>query len=132
MILYVPAAAAVPLSEGLWRLSLPAPAGVTQSMFPWVDDLQGKRWLIVDTAFTITVHPESVLDGIADILQPWIDAGELPAETNAQLAALIEQTRGGPLQIYAAFPDFFKSLAQTRQQMIDAGWLAPSLSMPHA
>ncbi len=101
-------------------------------MFPWVDDLQtpSKRWLIVDTTFTIPVHADAELDGIADILQPWIDAGQLPADTNTTLAAFIESKRGQMLTVYDAFPQLFKGLSKSWQEMVDAGLLAFPAGMP--
>lgn len=117
MIRYVPASAADPLSAALWRLSDPTSSGQTQRLFSWIDDTQGARWLAVDTEFAIAVHAQAELGDIADILQPWIDGGHLPANTNAQLAALIEQTRGGMLVVYEAFPSFFKAMSKTQDEL---------------
>ena len=60
---------------------------------------------------------------IAVILQPWVDTGHLPADTNAQLAALIESKRGQQLVVYDAFPQLFKDMSKTLEQMISAGLL---------
>jgi hypothetical protein len=128
MIRYVPSSAAADLTVALWGLARPpelrGPSD-TCAMFGWVDDLQTppKRWLEVDTEFTIIVHPEAVLDGIADILQPWIDEGYLPADTNINLAAFVESKRGQSLTVYDAFPDLFKQMSKTREEMIDEGLL---------
>lgn len=129
MIRYVPASAAEPLSLALWELT--RPAGVqrpqdTKFLFGWIDDLQGNRWLMVETTHEINVHPDAELNGISDILQPWIDAGELPADTNTQLAALVESLRGGRLVVYDAFPQLFKDASKIREEMIAAGLLPPS------
>lgn len=128
MIRYIPSPNAAPLSEALWNLAKPQhlrTPGDTQEMFGFVDDLQSppQRWLMVDTEFSIIVHPQAELDGIGDILQPWIDAGQLPADTNTNLAALIESKRGQPLTVYDTFPQLFKNLSKTREQMIAAGFL---------
>lgn len=132
MIRYVPASAAEPLSNALWSLTRPPhvrqPAD-TQYLFGWIDDLQGGRWLVVDTTFTIPVHVEAVLDGIADILQPWIDDGLLPADTNDVLAAFVESKRGQALTVYEAFPQLFKDMSLTHAQMIAAGKI-PNPEMP--
>jgi hypothetical protein len=131
MIRYVPSSQAQPLSDALWNLTRPpqvrAPQDTT-SLFPWIDDLQtpSKRWLVVDTTFTIRVHAEAELDGIANILQPWIDEGYLPTDTNTTLAAFVESKRGQMLTVYDAFPQLFKDLSKTREEMIDAGWLVQS------
>jgi hypothetical protein len=127
MIRFVPSAAAEPLSQALWSLSRPPAIRTeqdTQFLFGWVDALDQTRWLVVDTEYEINVHPDAELGGIADILQPWIDAGHLPADTNTQLAALIESKRGQHLVVYDAFPQLFKDMSKTYAQMIAAGLLA--------
>jgi hypothetical protein len=115
------------LSEALWSLSRPASvrgADTTSQMFGTVIDLHGESWLEVLEEFEIPVHTDAVLNGIADILQPWIDAGNLPADTNDQLAALIESKRGGQLVVWQAIPGLFKAMSKTRAQMVEAGLLA--------
>jgi len=127
MIRFIPSSAAEPLSNALWSLSRPPAIRAeqdTQFLFGWVDALDGSRWLMVDTEYEINVHAEAELNGIADILQPWIDAGHLPADTNTQLAALVESKRGGRLVVYDAFPQLFKDMSKTREEMIAAGLLA--------
>ena len=129
MIRYVPSSQAEPLSDALWALTRPPQVRDpkdTSKMFGWVDDLQtpSKRWLVVDTTFTIPVHAEAELDGIVDILQPWIEEGYLPPDANATLAAFIESKRGHMLTVYDAFPQLFKDMSKTTQEMIEAGWLA--------
>jgi len=122
MIRFVPASQAEPLTRALWRLAVPDPAeGGTDKMFEVITALDdGALWLLVDTTFTIRVHAEAVLDGIADILQPWIDDGSLPADTNDNLAALIESMRGQDLTVYDAFPQLFKDMSMTTAEMINA------------
>ena len=129
MIRYVPSSAAETLSDALWSLTRPPQVRQpedTSKMFPWGDDLQvpSKRWLIVDTTFTIPVHAAAELDGIADILQPWIDAGQLPADTNTTLAAFIESKRGQMLTVYDAFPRLFKDLSKSYEEMLNLNFLA--------
>lgn len=127
MIVFVPAASAETLSEALWSLTRPAHLrgeADTQRLFATVEALNGTRWLEVDTLESVVIHAEAELGSIADILQPFIDAGNLPADTNTQLAALIEAKRGQRLVIYDAFPEFFRAQAKTRDEMITAGWLA--------
>ncbi len=125
MTRYIPASQAEPLTRALWRLAVPNPAeGDTDKMFEVITALDdGALWLEVDTTFTILVHAEAELDGIADILQPWIDDGSLPANTNTMLAAFIESKRGQSLTVYDAFPQLFKDLSKTQAEMIAAGWL---------
>lgn len=132
MIVYIPAPSAQPLSDALWGLTRPPfirHESNTQYLFPWVKALDSSIWLLVETTYTISVHSEAVLDGIAGILQPFIDAQQLPADTNNQLDAFIESKRGHELVIYDAFPQLFKDQAKTWQQMIDAGLLSqPAIS----
>lgn len=135
MIRYVPSSQAEPLSDAFWALTRPPQVRDpkdTSKMFGWVDDLQtpSKRWLVVDTTFTIPVHAEAELDGIADILQPWIDDGSLPADTNTNLALFIEGMRGQDLTVYEAFPQLFKDMSLTTAQMIAAGRLPNPEVMP--
>lgn len=131
MIRYVPSSKAEELSDALWRLTRPSylrdDKDSTTKIFGWVDDLQAQRWIVVDTEYTIPVHAESELDGIADILRPWIEEGYLPPDTNATLAAFIESKRGQMLTVYDAFPQLFKDMSKTQQEMIDAGLLANPL-----
>ena len=127
MTRYIPSSAAEPLSNALWSLSRPPAVrgpNDTQYLFGWVNALNASLWLMVDTEYEISVHAEAELGGIAAILQPWIDAGQLPADTNTQLAALIESKRGQRLTVYDAFPQFFKNMSNTHEQMIAAGLLA--------
>ena len=127
MIRFVPSSAAEPLSNDLWSLSRPPAVrgpNDTQYLFGWVNALDASRWLMVDTEYEISVHPDAELGGIAVILQPWIDAGHLPADTNTQLAALIASKRGQQLVVYDAFPQLFKDMSKTHEQMIAAGLLA--------
>jgi hypothetical protein len=127
MIFYIPSSAAEALSRELWALSRPntiSQPGDTEFMFGWFDDINGQRWIEAHDDFSIVIHPDAELGGIADILQPWIDAGDLPADTNTQLAALLDSKRGQRLVVYDAFPQFFKDMGKTYEQMIAAGLLA--------
>jgi hypothetical protein len=126
MIIYVPSSAAEKLSRELWALSCPTTihqSGNTEFMFGWIDDLSSQRWIEVHDDFSIIIHPDAELGGIADILQPWIDAGNLPIDTNTQLATFIESKRGQRIIVYEAFPQLFKDMGKTYEQMITAGLL---------
>lgn len=98
-------------------------------MFRTIVCTDSSIWLEIITTFGIPVHSEAVLDGIADVLQPWIDEGTLPADTNEVLAALIESKRGQHLTVWDAFPPFFKDQSKTHQELVDAGLIPfPSMS----
>jgi len=125
-IYYIPASAAEELSKGLWQLSRPSSlqkAEDTHLMFEWIDDSHGTRWLEVKADFSIIVHPQAELGGIAAVLQPWIASGHLPDDTNQKLAAFIHEKRGQRLVVYDAFPPLFKSMAKTCEQMEAEGLL---------
>ncbi len=127
MILYVPTSGentAAALSNALWGLTRPVTVREekdTQELFGRRAMSNGSVWLAVDTELSVPVHLEAELDGIADILQPFIDAGQLPANTNADLSALIESKRGQQMNVYEAFPDLFKSQAKTQAELQTLG-----------
>jgi hypothetical protein len=127
MIIYIPSSAAKELSRELYALARPSSIhneGDTEFMFGWIDDVVGQRWIEVHDDFSIIIHPDAELGGIADILQPWIDAGDLPSDTNAQLATLLDSNRGQRLVVYDVFPQLFKDMAKTHEQMVAAGLIA--------
>lgn len=129
---FIPSTVAQTLSQCLWGLARPPHIGqgaTTQQMFGFVTGTNGVQYICVNPTYSIRVHAEAVLDGIADILQPWIEAGDLPADTNDNLSALVESLRGQRLTVYDAFPPLFKSMAKTRAQMIADG-LLPSPPTP--
>jgi hypothetical protein len=133
MIVFMPVSSAA-ISSALLALSRsPGSSEDGQSVFPVFKAIDQSLWMQVDTDYEINVHPEAELNGIADILQPWIDAGHLPADTNTQLAALVESKRGDKLVVYDAFPALFKlydaetnptGQGKTYEMMIAAGLLA--------
>jgi hypothetical protein len=81
---------------------------------------------MVDTTLSLPIHPDAELNGIADILQPWIDAGHLPEDTNTTLAALVESSAasGERLVVYDTFPQLFKDMSKSYDDMIEEGKLA--------
>ena len=128
MTRYIPSPSAAELTVALWELARPAhlqTASDTEAMFGFVDDLQtpSKCWLEVDDTFQIRIHPEAVLGGIGDILQPYIAGGFLPADTNTNLAASIIAQRGQLVTVYDLFPPFFRAASKTHDEMVAAGWL---------
>ncbi len=129
MIRYVPTSGAIvceALTEALWNLARPAAMRTekdTRRMFASITCTNGSVWLAVNTTFSISVHPEAELNGLADILQPWIESGELPANTNEVLSDFIESKRGGRMITWEAFPDLFKTLSKTREQLVSLGLL---------
>ncbi len=125
MTRYTPASAAAELSTALWNLACPDTSGQgTQYLFATVTATDESLWLVVDDDYSIPVHPAAELGAIAGILQPFIDNGSLPVDTLDNLNALIDANRGKRLVVWDAFPQLFKDLSKTRQEMIDAGLLA--------
>jgi len=113
------------LSAALWRLSRPSQgADTTADMFESVTMLDNTVWLAVDTTFTIPVAADAILDGIADVLQPWVNEGALPANTIPDLTTFVETSRGGTMIPWDAFPQLFKDQAKTRAQLETEGLLS--------
>jgi hypothetical protein len=127
MIIYIPSSAAELLSSEIWSLTRPPPVqggNATKYLFGWIDDVVGQRWIEVHDDCSIVIHLDADIGGIADILQPWIDAGKLPADTGTQLATLLDSKRGQRVVVYDVFPQLFKDMAKTHEQLVEAGLLA--------
>ncbi len=113
------------LIAALWRLSRTEPGEQDTQGFGTLNTaLDGSVWLAVDTTASVRVHATAELDGIADILQPWIDAGQLPTDTIAVLEAFVESKRGQRMIPWEAFPQLFRDISKTYAEMIAAGLLA--------
>lgn len=139
--IYIPGTKVIELSAALWGLVRPPsvrrPNEGTEFLFGRIKEQNGQECLVVWDGHAIRVHAEAELGRIAGILQPLIDEGVLPAETNAQLAGYVNAMRGQMLVVYEAFPALFKlkdarnpdGLGRTREQMIEEGRLrGPTLS----
>jgi len=125
MIRFVPtssAEVAESLSRAMWHLSRPQEVAASEGtvrLFPWLQDVNGAAWLQVRTDYKIAVHDEAVLNGIEDVLA---GAGIAKADIDA-LAALVISKRGGTMTPWGYFPQLFKDLSQTREQLVAAGIL---------
>ena len=125
MTRYIPASAASALSAALWALARPGNSGEsTQFLFATASATDGSDWLVVLDDYDIPIHPQAELGGIAAILQPFIAAKQLPADTLDNLTVLIEANRGKRLAVWDSFPQLFKDMSKTREEMIAAGLLA--------
>lgn len=139
---YVPTSGEVPaekLSGALFALARPValqPPEAIQDAFSVIEALNGTHWLVVPDEFTLVMHPDAEIDGIADVLQPWEQSGALPAGTVAGIDAWINTTRVLPtieertFCPWEQFTAYFRANAKTWQQMIDAGLLAAPEVMP--
>jgi hypothetical protein len=130
MIRYTPSSAAESLSAALLRLSDPHPEGkVSQFLFGSVLDLHGDKWLMVDTTLSLPIHPDALPQGylptpVLLILAKYIDAGHLSQHDEDLLTDLVTANLGGRMVVYDAFPQLFKDMSKTREEMISAGLLA--------
>ena len=131
MTRYIPASAASALSAALWALARPGNSGEsTQFLFATASATNGSDWLVVLDDYDIPIHPQAELGGIAAILQPFIAAKQLPADTLDNLTVLIEANRGKRLAVWDSFPQLFKDMSKTREEMIAAGLLAEPQMQP--
>ena len=64
MIVHIPSTVAELLSDCLWGLACPPDQrqGDTTKMFQWVQATDSTPWLVVDSDFSILVHPDAVLE----------------------------------------------------------------------
>lgn len=101
-------------------------------VFPSETCLDGSVWVAVNTEFSVPVLADAVLgQDIADILQPWIDVGLLPASAPAELDAIVQAHRGQRLVLWDAFPQLFKDQSKTREELVSLGLLpSPALQLP--
>lgn len=139
---YVPASTetnALLLSDALFALAVPRelqPSDGRQDAFEVLTALNGSPWLVVPDEFTLVMHPDAEINGLADVLQPYESQGYIPAGTIAGLEAWIEATRVLPTVAertfcpWDKFPAFFKGLSKSWQGMVDAGLLALPAGMP--
>lgn len=132
MFLYIPTSnsdVCERLSVALWQLSRPLQTttenDVIRRLFRSITCTNNSVWLLVDTSFDINIHSDAVLGDIITILQPWIDAGALANDVLTQLQSTIEtfKINGERMNIWNAFPEFFKQQSKTFQEMIDNGLL---------
>lgn len=129
MIRYVPSSAADALSRSLWTLADPEPTRGTTAMFPTVRALDDSLWLQVETTFSVPVHPGALPDGLLPttillILARYIDAGQLPITADDDLTDLVAAHLGQRMNVWSAFPQLFKDMSKTNEEMITAGLLA--------
>jgi len=128
MMKFVPASKVRELSEALFALSRPPsvrkPGEVTSAACAVRTDLKGDTWIELDDQREVYVHPVATLGEIPEILQPFIDAEEIPADTVQQLQALVDASRGTRIKVYPRFPQPFQDASLTYDQMIAAERLA--------
>ena len=130
---YIQSSVADQLSNALWSLSRPdsiSEGDATEYLFSWITDTNGEGWLVANDEYSIRVHPAAVMDKINALLQPWIDTQVLPLDTLTILAQTVAEhaASGEPLNVYDAFPQYFKDASKDRAAMISEGLIsAPSM-----
>lgn len=123
MITYVPtsnATVALTLSDALWGLTRPpAVRDVkdTTRLFGTLRMSDASVWLVVDTEFTIPVHALADVTPIAEILEPFVEAGAIEYYDLIELFDLIEVTRGAELNIWESFPQYWMDLAKDEAEL---------------
>jgi len=128
-VVYVPTSgitAADTLSNGLWSLARPGAeraADDTQQMFSTIRTLDDKTWLQVLKDFAIDVCPTAELGDIATVLQPWVDAGNIPSSVIDDLRATVISLRGQRLVVWDAFPLFFQQQAKSHDDLVQMNLL---------
>lgn len=124
---YFPATQSQALSNALLELSRPPsvrlPGEVTTALCACEEDLMGDTWVIIDRNKMVYVHPKAELGNIGKILQPFIDAGALPTDTNQVLADYVIASRGQRIRLWDVIPQLFKNQSLTREQIIEEGKL---------
>lgn len=121
----------------LWALSDSNPMRGTESLFPIVYLNDGTTCIEVDTEYSLPVLEGAELNGIADLLRPWVGHGILQSDLD-RLDHLVLESRGTRLAVYEAFPPIFKlkddsnpiGLGRTRAQLVAEGRLKASSTLP--
>lgn len=130
MMRYVPVtggpSTAETLSVAMWALHR-TPSQMQQEStarcFEVITALNGSTWLACETTLTVPVHAAAEIDGIAPIL---IGAGLDQTAVDAVEVAIIA-ARGGELNLWQYFPQLFKDVSKTHEEMIAQNLLPPTL-----
>ena len=127
------------LTGALWNLSRTAAqraVEITDSLWPVVPALNGTFWLRAETNDTLVMCVEAEIDGIGDLLQPFEQAGQIPAGTVAGFEAWIAATRvlteeaDRTFNVWSKFPALFQNASKTPAEMIAAGLLPDPEVLP--
>ncbi len=123
MTIYIPtssAPAAQTLSESLWGLTMPPSVingNATRLLFGTVTMKNASVWLACDDEITIPVHQDANVDPIAEILEPFVDSGVIDYPDIQALFDLVEITRGQELNVWQAFPQYWKDMGKTLAEL---------------
>lgn len=136
-IVYIPSSVAEALSVKLWSLSDPTPTRGTTALFEVEVELDQSTWLVVPVDLSIPLHETANMEGIAEILQPWVGHGIEQADID-RLEQMVVANRGRRLVVYEAFPPIFKlkdegnpnGLGRTRAQLVEEKKLNAPLTIP--
>jgi len=77
----------------------------------------GSVWLAVDTDMTVPVHSDADASPVAEILEPFVEAGAITWLEVLGLFDLIEVTRGQSLNVWESFPQYWMNLAKSEEEL---------------
>lgn len=126
------------VSEIMWQLCLPASerqGGVTNRAFGVIVGANNQTYVCMSDTFQGVLHPDADSAQMVAMLQPFENAGHLPAGTVADLVAWINATRALPtpaertFTLWDKFPDYFKGLSLTELPS-EASPASPLLAPP--
>lgn len=135
MIRYIKSSKADQLSNALWSLVRPDSIRENQDtlyLFGWITDANGEGWLEAETDYTVRIHPDANLDKLIALIHPWINEGILTTDDLTGLRDTVANHKVSeePLNVYGAFPQYFKDASKDRVTMIAEGLIDdPSLNL---
>lgn len=133
MIRYIKSSKADQLSNALWSLVRPDSIRENQDtlyLFGWITDANGEGWLEAETDYTVRIHPDANLDKLIALIHPWINEGILTTDDLTGLRDTVANHKVSeePLNVYGAFPQYFKDASKDRATMISEGLIsAPNM-----
>lgn len=110
------------LSEAMWQLCLPIDQrqpNDTNQAFEVLLGANGQTYVNMPDDFAAALHPDADAAPVTALLQPFENAGHVPAGTTAALVAWVNATRVLPTPeertfvLWDKFPDYFKNLSLT-------------------
>ena len=114
------------LSRALWSLSLPENASdsnVTEEMLSIRQHPQsGAAAAEVPIGQEYHVNAQADPSNLTSFLAPYVAAGDVSEAEAAATQQAIVDARGGHLEVWSAFPPYFRDMALTFEEAQQAGW----------